>query len=175
MEALFSVLYQSHWPAALMGSAGFFDNEERINGEHAKSLAESLRNRIEMLAHIKDQNSANSHKQGYNERSKRLAWQVQRLKCLADILNALVTAWNRNAQGKLEKMIAAGQEYIFDDSDGEQVFALNGASPMQGGARDKPVPTGEITRVIRLPVKSGKQESGESEHPKSGTAHKLDG
>jgi hypothetical protein len=152
LESLFGVLYQSHWPTVLTNQPQIGDSEQRINGDYARTLVEALRNHVEKIAFIKDQNAANSRKQADEERALRLTWQVQRLKCLSDLLNTLILAWNRNGARKRDSLIAVGEDeaYIFDDSDGEQEFVARDAPAIQGGSRTRPVPTGETTRIVKV-------------------------
>jgi hypothetical protein len=153
LESLFGVLYQAHWPAMVTGQAMIDDPKPRLNGELACSLAESLRNHIETWASMKEHNSHNYHEHGQEDHAKRLSWQVQRLKCAADILNTLIAGWTRNSMAKRRAFPPSKEPHVpmFDNSDGEQAFVSPDAPMVQGGRPDKPVPEGQVVHMVLVP------------------------
>lgn len=153
LESLFGVLFQSHWPAMATGQATIGDPALRLNGESACSLAEALRNHIETWASMKEHNSHNYREHGQEDHAKRLSWQVQRLKCTADILNTLIAGWTRNSMAKRGALLPSKEPHVpmFDNSDGEQAFVSPDAPMIQGGKPDKPVPKGHVVKMVLVP------------------------
>ena len=160
LEALFSVLYHSHWPAIALNQAQIYDPHDRFNGEKSCSLAESLRNYTEIEANLKKQNSSNYRKKGDEDRSKLLAWQGQRLRCLSEILDTLIAVWTRSGHAKVEGL-KDGENWIFDATDGEGAFGLANAKSVLFGRLPEPVPIDQIVRIYKV--------DGPAEVPLEGT------
>lgn len=125
LEALCGVMWQAHWPTRIFGYATLHAGAKRLNGESARSLAETLRNELETVANLSDQNASEYLKKGSAGVASRMAWQVQRLRCFADIIDSLISGWNEACDGARERLEQQGpiNSPIFDTSDGERAFA----------------------------------------------------
>lgn len=159
LEALCGVLWQSHWPAAVFGTPLIGDGMRRLNGDEARSLGEAIRNQTEVMASMTDQNANTYLKNGETSIASRMTWQVQRLRCLADILQSLITSWNATCKRGREGLKAANQDKapLFDTSDGERAFAP--LDEHSARARFTPAPAG-LVMSLRLPPGIPREQLG---------------
>lgn len=150
LEALCGLLWQAHWPAEILGYAENIRDSRRLNDEPARTIAEALRNQAESLANVNDNNASAYLKINEPDIASRLMWQVQRLKCAADLINSLIVKWNESCQKARKRMQDKKVDKcpVFDASDGERAFAP--LDEYSKRARFSPSPKGVIVSM-RIP------------------------
>lgn len=167
LEALCGVLYQSHWPAYFLEQTVITD-ELRVAGRRTPlSLADVLLNHVISWSQMTAHNAQTWRKSGEDARSKRLTWQSQRLSCLADVLRSMIDAWDRNLARRT--VVDSQQDrplHVFDDTDGETVFASEYADPLM--KRTVPVPVGSVARIyVRQPSEEAQTLATSSDVPET--------
>lgn len=149
IEALLSIMYQSHWPAVILSLPSIAGHYTRLNGEQALSLAEAIRNQAESFANMKDHNAVNARKEGDSDAFKQFARQKNLFQCLADTLDTALDQWSIACVAIKEELKQKDTQpaALFDSTDGEHAFA---AGSGELNHIKKPVHAGTIIQGVRV-------------------------
>jgi hypothetical protein len=94
LYGLFRALHDLHPMVTSGPNPGYNDCLDKVTGDHATNLSESLRNLTRVFAGVKQMNADGRRKGGDLQGAESLTFIATRMKTVADILDHLIPAWN---------------------------------------------------------------------------------
>ena len=110
-EVICALLYllRDHHTSAIWSDTGkhFNDGFDGITGKHAISPADSLRNLAVVISLVHQKNAENALNQNPGTDLAHLQFLASRIRCLADVLSAVIPAWEEEGEqlrARIEQM-----------------------------------------------------------------------